>query len=223
MLRVERGRQRIVVSETLFSMDGDVADVDGLVALAREHGALTVVDDAHAIGAWGERGRGLAPAGVDVVIGTFGKALGAAGAFAACSETMAELLWNRARPLVFSTAMPSVIAAAAIAAIALAQSAEGDAMRHALREQIGTLGRGSRQITPVVVGDDRRTMEATARLLADGLFVQGIRPPTVPEGTSRLRISVTSGHAAADVARLREALEKLASEGLVPRGTSTGV
>jgi 7-keto-8-aminopelargonate synthetase-like enzyme len=120
---------------------------------------------------------------------------------------------------VFSTALPPVIAAAASAAVRWAQSGDGDAARHSLADRIEELALGSRQISPVVVGDDRRAMDCTARLLGAGLFVQGIRPPTVPEGTARLRISVAAAHDREDVERLRAALDELISEGLVPRGT----
>jgi 8-amino-7-oxononanoate synthase len=218
-LREERGRRRFVVSETLFSMDGDVADVDGLVALARAHDAIAIVDDAHAIGAWGDGGRGLAGPGPDVVVGTFGKALGVGGAFAAATEAVAELLWNRARSLVFSTAIPPMVAAAASAAVAWVQSADGDAARQSLQDRIAEAKLGSRQIAAVVIGDDVRAMECTRRLLEDGLFVQGIRPPTVPEGTARLRVSMTAAHVPEDIARLRGALHRLETDGLVPRGT----
>jgi 8-amino-7-oxononanoate synthase len=218
-LREERGRRRIVVSETLFSMDGDVADVEGLVALARSRDAITIVDDAHAVGAWGEHGRGLAGAGPDVVIGTFGKALGAAGAFVAADAPVAELLWNSARSLVFSTALPPMVAAAASAAIAWVQSPDGDAARQSLVNRIREARLGNRQIARVVIGDDARAMECTRQLLEAGVFVQGIRPPTVPEGTSRLRVSITAAHEPADIARLRTALDRLELDGLVPRGT----
>ena len=214
-LREERGRRRIVVSETLFSMDGDVADVAGLVSLARAHDAITIVDDAHAVGAWGEGGRGLAGPDADVVVGTFGKALGVSGAFVAGGESVAELLWNRARSLVFSTAIPPMVAAAASAAVAIVQSAHGDAMRRNLFERIRGAGLGDRQIAPVLVGDDARAMQCTGRLLDEGLFVQGIRPPTVPDGTARLRVSITAAHAPEDIERLRGALDRLATEGLV--------
>jgi 7-keto-8-aminopelargonate synthetase-like enzyme len=208
-----------VVTESLFSMDGDVADVRATVALARAHGAMTIVDDAHAVGAWGPAGRGLAGAEPDVVVGTFGKALGGAGAFVAASEAVAELLWNKARPLVFSTAMPPVVAAAATAAVRLVQAADGDALRQKLYTLIEQAGLGETQIAPVHVGDDRRVMEATAQLLEIGIFAQGIRPPTVPVGTARLRVSITATHDSADISRLREAVARLAELGFVPRET----
>jgi 7-keto-8-aminopelargonate synthetase-like enzyme len=157
------------------------------------------------------------------VIGTFGKALGVGGAFVAATTSVAELLWNRARSLVFSTAVPPMMAAAAIAAIDWVRSAEGDAARHNLAARIREARLGSRQIAPVVVGEDSRAMECTRRLLDDGLYVQGIRPPTVPEGTARLRVSITAAHEATDIARLGTALDRLEQDGLVPRGTRARV
>ena len=154
-----------------------------------------------------------------MVVGTFGKALGVAGAFVATSEPVAELLWNRARSLVFSTAVPPMMAAAASAAISWVRSADGDATRHSLVQRLREAGLGARQIAPVVIGEDARAMECTRRLLDAGLYVQGIRPPTVPEGTSRLRVSITAAHEASDIARLGIALDRLEQDGLVPRGT----
>ena len=201
-----RGPQRkLVVTESLFSMDGDLADVGSIAALCRRYDAAFVVDEAHAIGALGPEGRGLcADAAVvpDVVIGTFGKALGTFGAFAATTSPIAELLWNRARPFVFSTALPPSLPAASLAAIEIVRGTEGHDRRRSLagharrfRELVPTAG-GARDsaIAPIRVGDDREVMRITARLLEARLFVQGIRPPTVPEGTARLRVSFASGH-----------------------------
>ena len=197
----------LVVTESLYSMDGDVADLAGIAALCRRHAAALVVDEAHAVGALGPEGRGLcAEAGVvpDVVIGTFGKALGSFGAFAATTNPIAELLWNRARPFVFSTAPPSSIPAASLAAIEIVRGTDGLDRRRRLasharrfRELVPHAG-GARDsaIAPVRVGDDRKVMRFTAQLLEEGLFVQGIRPPTVPDGTARLRVSLSAGHTA---------------------------
>ncbi len=198
------GRRRLIVSESLFSMDGDLADVATLAELARRHDAALVLDEAHAIGARGPEGRGVAAAcGVapDLLIGTCGKALGGFGAFVATSTAIAELLWNRARTFVFSTALPPMVCAAVAQAVEIARGSEGDerrrtVARHAcrLREQIARAGGApDSAIVPIVVGDDQRAMTVTGRALADGVFVQGIRPPTVPEGTARLRASVSAG------------------------------
>jgi 8-amino-7-oxononanoate synthase len=196
-------RRRLVVTESLFSMDGDTADLAAIARLCKRHEAALVVDEAHAIGAHGPEGRGLAAEAAvtpDVVIGTFGKALGTYGAFAATTADIAELLWNRARSLVFSTALPPSLPAATLAAIEIVRGVEGRDRRrilasHArrLRELLPDLGGAADSaIAPLVVGDDREVMRLTARLLERGLFVQGIRPPTVPVGTARLRVSLNA-------------------------------
>jgi 8-amino-7-oxononanoate synthase len=210
-------RRRLVVSESLFSMDGDLADVAALAALCARYGAALVLDEAHAMGVLGPEGRGLAAAqGVtpDVVIGTFGKALGTSGAFAATTRAIAELLWNRARPFVFSTAMPPAIAAGTLASLEIVRGAEGDTRRrtlggHArrLRDAVPAAGGASDSpIAPILVGDDRKTMALSAKLLEARVFVQGIRPPTVPPGTARLRIGLVASLSDQD---LELALESL--------------
>lgn len=211
------GRRRIVVTESLFSMDGDVADLVALAALCRRFDAALIVDEAHAIGAHGPEGRGLcAAAGVvpEMIIGTFGKALGTFGAFAATTEAIAALLWNRARPFVFSTALPPSIPAATLAALEIVRGAEGDHRRRILagharlfRELVPVAGGApDSAIAPLVVGDDLEVMRLSAHLLSEGLFVQGIRPPTVPAGTARLRVSLNAGHT---VEQVRFAAERL--------------
>ena len=215
--------RKIVVTESLFSMDGDIADLAALSSVCRRHDASLVVDEAHAIGAWGPEGRGLAAGSAvtpDVVIGTFGKALGTFGAFAATTKALADLLWNRARSFVFSTALPPAIPAATLASIEIVRGAEGldrrrrlAANARAFRELVPRAG-GAREsaIAPIRIetmrderhhdaerrdGDrdsDRRVMERTSQLLERGIFAQGIRPPTVPEGTARIRVSLASGH-----------------------------
>ena len=203
-------RRRLVVTESLFSMDGDVADLAAIRALCHRCEAVLVVDEAHAIGAHGPEGRGLAAAASvvpDVTIGTFGKALGAAGAFAATTRAVADLLWNRARSFVFSTALPPSVPASAIAAIEIVRGSEGDDRRRALagharalRERVPAAGGAAgSQIAPILIGDDRLAMEQTTALLEGGVFVQGIRPPTVPVGTARLRVSLNAGHTTAQL------------------------
>jgi len=198
-------RRRILVSETLFSMDGDIADVAVLSSLARSHGAALILDEAHAIGARGPEGRGVAAeANVtpDVLVGTCGKALGCFGAFAATSRAIADLMWNRARPLVFSTGLPPMIPAAVEAAVEIVRGTEGDERRRELaararqlRSLVPSLGGHSESaIAPLVVGDDRLAIQLTQHLLEQRVYVQGIRPPTVPEGSARLRVSLASGH-----------------------------
>ena len=209
-LRARTGRRRLIASESLFSMDGDLADVEGLAELAKKHGAALMLDEAHAIGARGPEGRGVAATvGVvpDVLVGTCGKALGAYGAFVATTPAIAKLLWNRARSLVFSTALPPVISAAVIAAIEIVRGSDGEDRRRALAERArqwrgrvrGLGGQEDSAIAPLIVGDDQRVMEISARLFERRVFVQGIRYPTVPEGTARLRTSLHAKQTAQDL------------------------
>jgi 8-amino-7-oxononanoate synthase len=213
-------RRKLVVTESLFSMDGDTADVVAIAEVCRRHGAALIVDEAHAVGAVGPQGRGLcAEAGVtpDVLIGTCGKALGSFGAFVATTTAIAELLWNRARSFVFSTALPAGVVAATRAAIEIVRGRDGDALRAKLVENARAVravvrscgGAPDGAIAPIVVGDDARVMAMSARLLEQGVFVQGIRPPTVPEGTSRLRVSVSAVHEVGQVRRAAAAIAEV--------------
>lgn len=212
-------RRKLVVSESLFSMDGDLADVARIAELARRHDAVFVLDEAHAIGAMGTEGRGVAAeAGVvpDVLVGTFGKAFGSFGAFVATTRSVADLLWNRARSLVFSTGMPPSVAAATRAALEIIRGGEGRERRARLATNASTLrgfipragGAEASAIAPVLIGDEGETMACTRRMLEDGVFVQGIRPPTVPVGTSRLRISLSAGHTHDEVHQLAACLTR---------------
>lgn len=213
------GRGRVwIACETLYSMDGDFAPVDELAALAQAEDAWLLIDEAHATGVFGLRGRGLAAhlerAGNVVSLHTCGKALGVEGALVCAPRVVVDFLINRARPFIFSTA-PSPLMAVAVAA-ALDRIAEADDLRERLQALRGHAGRvlGRRfdlpepasQIVPVVLGDERRTMAAAGALRERGFDVRGIRPPTVPEGTSRLRISLTLNVTSTDVDALTEAL-----------------
>jgi 8-amino-7-oxononanoate synthase len=207
------GRRRFVVTESLFSMDGDPAPLDDLVAVAHGGGAAMIVDDAHALGVLGPAGAGLAPATpADIVVGTLGKSLGSAGAFVAGPTALAELLWNRARPLVFSTGMTIGAQAAALAAVAIAQGEEGRQRRATLAELrlrlAGALGLadGVGAIVPIVLGADAAAVSASAALEQRGFWVPAIRPPTVAEGTARLRVTLSALHSSAQVEALAAAL-----------------
>ena len=208
LLRAEAGRPAVIVTDSVFSMDGDVAPLAELVDAARAHGAALVVDEAHGSGCCGPGGRGaVAEAGlegqVDVVVGTLGKALGSYGAYAACSATTARWLVNRARSLIFSTAPPPPAVAAALAALDVLEAEpervrrlrdNADALRTELaREGFDTAG-STTQIVPLVVGEASTAMAMCEAALERGVFAQAIRPPTVPAGTSRLRLAVMATH-----------------------------
>ncbi len=209
-----KGRS-LIVTDGVFSMDGDIAPLAELVELKRSYGALLMVDDAHGSGALGEQGRGSAELqgvgnDVDILMGTFGKALGSFGAYAAVSAELRSLLINRARSFIFSTSLPPAVLAASLAAVEIVQTREGDGLRDALsantrffRNALKNAGfkipAGSTQIVPIVVGSAVTTMQFSEALLAEGYFAQGIRPPTVPIGTSRLRFTLMSSHTHADL------------------------
>ncbi len=215
LLRRECGTgQAFVVTESLFSMDGDEAPLRELAALCRETGAALVVDEAHAVGVFGATGAGLieesgSRADVFLSVLTGGKALGAAGAFVAGPAWAIDWLIQRARPLVFSTAPPPALAAALQASLDLvaneperrARVLAGAALLRALLGEAGlAVLAGRSPVVPVLLGDHRRAVAVAARLQAEGFDVRAIRPPTVPPGTARLRVSVHADH---DEATLR--------------------
>ena len=207
-LREAQGRGALIVTDGVFSMDGDIAPLEEIVELAQRYDARVMVDEAHSTGTVGPGGRGaVVDAGledeVDVVVGTLGKALGSYGAYACCDKPMAKYLVNSARTLIFSTALPPPAVAGAMAALDLLQEQPGRvdklhrnaaAMRDALSAEGLDTGISETQILPVVVGDPHAAMDACERALGPGVFCQAIRPPTVPHGSSRLRIAVMASH-----------------------------
>ena len=214
-----RAATRIVATDSVFSMDGDVADVARLVALCERHDAWLVVDDAHGIGVLGDHGRGtLEHCGVAseriVYMATLGKALGSHGAFVAGPAAVVEWILQRARTYIFSTALPAASAAAATAALDLLE--EEPAIVATLRQRIARLReRGAAlaglqpsitAIQPIVLGEADAAVQASRRLLERGLLVPAIRPPTVPPGTSRLRVSLSAAHSEGDIDALADAL-----------------
>lgn len=199
--------RKLIVTESVFSMDGDIAPLGEMVELAERHGAMVMVDEAHATGVRGPNGAGVvAELGLGdrvlVQMGTLGKALGAFGAYVAGSARLKELLINRARSFIFTTSLPPVVMAMAGAAIGLVEKEperqcalqrNTGQLRDGL-QRIGYTVAGSTQIIPVLVGEEEPCMQLAARLLDSGLYVQGIRPPTVPPGTSRLRVTTMATH-----------------------------
>jgi 8-amino-7-oxononanoate synthase len=216
-------RRRLIVTDGLFSMDGDLAPLGELADLAEQHGAMLMVDEAHATGVFGPGGRGVAEQlGVEdrvhIRVGTLSKALGCAGGFVAGSRRLVEWLANRARPYVFSTAGPAAVAAAAVAALEIVCGeprlrqgllASARQVRDGLQQQGWNVGRSASQIVPVVVGQPERAVELSAALRDRGFFVPAIRPPTVAQGESCLRISLTCGHSAEMVAALVQEMRGL--------------
>jgi glycine C-acetyltransferase/8-amino-7-oxononanoate synthase len=229
-------RARLIATDAVFSMDGDIAPLGELLGLARRHGVRLLVDEAHGTGALGPGGRGaLAAAGLSgapdvIVVGTLGKALGGYGAYVCATAEVIDLLVNTARPFIFSTAPPPPCVGAALASLSLLAERPGlveQLRRNAatLREALGANGldRGpSRtQIVPVLVGDARRAVALCERALEGGVFAQAIRPPTVPEGSSRLRLTVMANHSAGELRAAARVIGRAAHElGLVAGGSS---
>jgi 8-amino-7-oxononanoate synthase len=192
----------IIVTDRVFSMDGDVAPVGELMKLAANTGSLLVLDEAHAVL---EPEDGLDPSVIRV--GTLSKTLGALGGFVAGPEPLIDLLVNRARPYIFTTASSPADAAAALAAVRIVRSARGDALRQRLRAVIDrVVPAHPSPIIPIIIGDEAAALAASQRLLALGLLVPAIRPPTVAPGTSRLRIALSAAHTDGQLAALVDGL-----------------
>ncbi|QSR85350.1 8-amino-7-oxononanoate synthase [Methylacidimicrobium sp. B4] len=209
-------RRVLLVTESVFSMDGDTAPLRELVAVKERHRAWCLVDEAHAEGIFGGTGAGLIEAlglegQVEVELGTLSKALGSGGGFVAGDRELVELLVNRSRSFVYSTALPPPAAAAAQAALALLTSAEGEKRRERLRSLIALWGGGEGDrsaIFPVIYGEERRAVAVAARLREKGIFAPAIRFPTVPKGKARLRISLCAFHTPEEIRRLRSELSR---------------
>ena len=229
----------LIVTESIFSMDGDAAPLREIVALKEKYGAWLMVDEAHATGVIGENGRGLAnelgvSGQIEIQMGTLGKALGASGGYICGSRALVDFLVNRARSFIFSTAPVPAAAAAAIAGIQLIQSPEGEARRKTLWRHVRVVGDDVRSlksscvesqrlltssptnngsaIIPLIIGDETRAVATATKLRKQNIFVPAIRYPTVARGAARLRITLTAAHSAADVAELTRGLGDLKSE-----------
>jgi 8-amino-7-oxononanoate synthase len=202
----------LVVTDSAFSMDGDVVDVAGLVDVCAGSRALLVLDEAHAVLGPPVDVAGAAAAGVPVLrVGTLSKALGALGGFVAGPADLVALVRNRARPFIFTTAPTPADTAAALAAVRVVRSAEGHARVARLRGHVDRVRPGHpTPIVPVVLGEEAAALAAAEALLAEGLLVPAIRPPTVAPGTSRLRVALSAAHSADQVERLAAALARLA-------------
>jgi 8-amino-7-oxononanoate synthase len=226
-----RARRRLIVSDTVFSMDGDLARLAELLDLAERFDCLLLIDEAHATGVLGEHGRGvtdlLPPKSRfwerSVKVGTLSKALGAQGGFVCGSRGLIAWLVNRARPYIFSTALSPPLAAAARRAVEIMRQEPerrrlvltlAERLRRELRELGGIVGDSCSQILPLIVGEARAATRLSRLLEEHGLLVPAIRPPSVPDGTARLRISVTAGHTERDVTQLVESLRSAYRSGL---------
>ena len=209
---------RLIVTESVFSMDGDRADIAALSALAKQHDAFLYIDEAHATGVLGPQGRGLSaehPGAADLVMGTFSKALGSFGAYVAGSATLIDYLVNACGGFIFSTAPPPTMLGAIDAALDLVPgmaaeratlAGHGDHLRARLDDAGIDTADSTTQIVPAIVGPAEETLALAQALIGEGLFAAAIRPPTVPPGTSRLRLALRATHAGADIDRLADAI-----------------
>ena len=217
-------RHTLIVTESIFSMDGDAAPLREIVALKEKYGAWLMVDEAHATGIIGENGRGLADqlgvsGQIEIQMGTLGKALGASGGYICGSRALIDYLINRARSFIFSTAPVPAAAAAAAAAIKFIQSAKGETRRDILWRRVREFNSKLKiqnskfegAIIPIIIGDESKAVAAAAGLRERNIFVPAIRYPTVARGKARLRITLTAAHTAKDVSQLASALNEIAN------------
>jgi 8-amino-7-oxononanoate synthase len=221
-----RYKQRLLVTDGVFSMDGDIAPLPDLVDLADRYGCMLMVDDAHATGVLGAKGGGTGEHfgledRVDIAMGTFGKALGGFGAFAAGNNTLRLLLINRARSLMFTTGLPPAVIASALAALEVLE--DEPALREKLWENTRFFRRGIEElgfttiesetpIIPLLIGDDALTIRMGEMLFEKGFFMHGIRPPAVPQGSSRLRITMMATHTQEQLESALEALKQVGKQ-----------
>ena len=207
----------LIVTESVFSMDGDLAPLREILELKECHGAILLLDEAHAVGVRGSGAQGLAGElgladRIEIQMGTLGKALGVSGGYIAGSRTLIDFLINRARSFIFSTAPSPAVAAASRASLRIVQSAEGEALRARLRKNIALLSsllgtaRAESAIIPLILGSEERALEEAARLFETGFFVPAIRYPTVPKNTARLRITLSAAHTPDQIRGLTRAM-----------------
>lgn len=209
--------RRIIVSEAVFSMDGDIAPIDGLIALAEAHDAILVMDEAHSIGLFGEQGRGLCAGKdrIDIVIGTFGKAFGTFGAFVACTADIRDYLVNACGGFIYTTALPPAVVGATLGALRILPYLKAErelVFEHARHLRVALMAKGidtrgsQSPIVPAVIGSDTAALAASRKLAEAGFRAHAVRPPTVEEGTARLRFTLSAAHTREQISRLTDAL-----------------
>ncbi len=224
--RLKGCRRRLIVTDGVFSMDGDLAPLPGIVELAKKYKAITMVDEAHDTGVMGGNGRGCVEhfgleGQIDVQMGTLGKALGSFGAYIAGGKELIDFLINRARSFIFTTALPPPVCAAAVAAIEIITQdhslrnrlwENAKFLREGLSRMGLSVGNSETPIIPIIIGESSTTMKACEILLQYGVYAQGIRPPTVPEGSSRIRTTVMATHNREHLTRALEAFRAVRKE-----------
>jgi len=225
--RTASARRRVIVTDSLFSMDGDLADLLRLVELKQSYDAILCIDEAHATGVFGPMGKGVAEMmsvadQIDVTVGTLSKALGGIGGFITASAEVIDWLINTAGPFIYTTALPPAACAAALAALDLVAReperrrkllTQAQHLRNELTERGWDIGGSCSQIVPIIVNESEQAQALSAALEADGLLVPAIRPPTVPRGRARLRISLSAEHTPEDLERLIGTLDRCRATG----------
>ena len=227
--KTARARRRLIVTDGVFSMEGDIAPLPDLCTLAEKYGALLMVDDAHATGVLGDSGRGTAEhfgvsGRVPVQMGTLGKALGSFGAYIAGDRDMITYILNKARSLIFSTALPPAVCAASLAALRVLEQEPW--RREQLRKNVHRfvvvlmaqgvdVAASETPIIPIIIGDSEKALLAGQSLMDKGMFALAVRPPTVPEGTARIRMTIMATHSPEDLDRAAAAVGMLKQEGLL--------
>jgi 8-amino-7-oxononanoate synthase len=222
--------RKLVVTESVFSMDGDIAPLHDIAHMAQRHGAMVMVDEAHATGVFGPKGSGLVREWgleplVNIALGTLSKAFGGYGGFVTCSKSVRAFLINHARSFIYSTALPPPVVAAALGALQVIEGSSdigarlvnnAAAFRNHLEEGGLNTGNSASQIIPIMVGENSKTLAISSRLREQGVISVAIRPPTVPQGSARIRLSVTLAHTEEDLERAAEIIIGVAkSEGLL--------
>lgn len=225
-LAESKAQRKLIITDGVFSMDGDIAPLRALADTAQQHDAWLLMDDAHGLGVIGEHGggsmevRGLTPRDLPLLVGTLGKGFGSFGAFVAADEIIIETLIQQARPYIYTTALPPAVAEATRASLKIIQSDEGAQRRAHLTALVQRFRTGAQQlglplmesptaIQPLLVGDSATAVNMSEALLAEGILISAIRPPTVPDGTARLRITLSAAHSAVQVDRLLDVLGRL--------------
>jgi glycine C-acetyltransferase/8-amino-7-oxononanoate synthase len=220
-------KRRLIVTDSVFSMDGDIAPLPDIVDLAKKYSALVMIDDAHGTGVLGEKGKGAIEhfglwGKVPIEMGTLSKGLGSFGAYIAGSQDLIDYLVNKARSLIYTTGLPPSVCASALAALKILEEKpelidqlrkNSLYFRKGMKELGYSIPDGETPIIPLILGDPNMTMEIVQSLFNEGVFVQGIRPPTVPDGTSRLRITLMATHTKKQLDLSLRAFEKIAKNG----------
>lgn len=223
LLKESKAKKKLIITDTVFSMDGDIAPLPEIVKLAKKFGAMIMVDEAHSTGVLGKSGKGAVEhfgleGKIDIQMGTLSKAIGSQGAFICASADLINFLINKSRQFIFTTALPVSLCAAAVKAIDIIEKGfslrkrllvNADFLRNGLKIMGFDIGESQTPIIPVITGNEKLTMEFSRRLFEQGIFVQGIRPPTVPAGQSRLRVTVMATHQKKDLERALKIFEKL--------------